>query len=469
MKYHSWLFFYSKMPSIKTIVEPLLFLYMFTQFMNATVFQNLLYSRICLQNFNASICSVLSNGSFVSEENYVQGQTSKWILYCNIVLLIPSTFVSFFFGPFSDKVSRKIVIILPIIGNVLLFCVCALVSYFENTPLGYILLGYFLSGILGGYIGMLMAILSYATHVTDVKFRTIRIGIVESMIFFAGTIGVFLSGILLKYIGFVWVYVLMAGCCIVAIIYCIIIIEDINTSGESVYKNLLTIFKIQHLKDLISFITKPRNSDVRIVLFLSITVIGVMMFLIMGEMDINLLYLRHSPISATIIEVGYFVAIESAVRGVSLVVLLPLLKKFLNPNDFFLCIAGLISRAAASITLSLIRVKRLIYFVPFISLFLGFSSVAMRGVCSSFVLKEEQGKLFTIISCLQNITSLIASLSFNEIYSATVAIDPGICYYGSAGISILLVCLTLFLWTRHRRIKSYTILQETDVPAHGET
>ncbi|XP_036359865.1 proton-coupled folate transporter isoform X3 [Octopus sinensis] len=469
VKLHSWLFFNSKMPPIKTIVEPILFLYMFTQFMNAAVFQSLFYSRICLKNFNASICSVLGNGSFTSEENYVQGQTSNWILYCNVVLLIPSTFVSFFFGPFSDKVSRKIVIILPIIGNVLLFCVCALVSYLENVPIAYILLGYFLSGLLGGYIGMLMAILSYATHVTDIKFRTIRIGIVESMIFFSGTIGVFLSGILLKYIGFVWIYVLMAGCCIVALIYCIIVIEDINTSGESFSKNLLTIFKIQHFKDLISFITKPRNSNVRIVLFLSVVIIGVMMFLIMGENDINLLYLRHSPISATITEVGYFSALESAVRGVSLIVFLPLLKKFLNPNDFFLCIAGLISRAASSVTLALVRVKSVIYFVPFISLFIGFSSVAMRGVCSSFVLKEEQGKLFTIISCLQNITSLIASITFNEIYSATVAIDPGICYYGSAGISITLVCLSLFLWRRHNMIKSYVLLQESEIPAPGET
>ncbi|XP_036359871.1 solute carrier family 46 member 3 isoform X7 [Octopus sinensis] len=187
------------------------------------------------------------------------------------------------------------------------------------------------------------------------------------------------------------------------------------------------------------------------------------------ENDINLLYLRHSPISATITEVGYFSALESAVRGVSLIVFLPLLKKFLNPNDFFLCIAGLISRAASSVTLALVRVKSVIYFVPFISLFIGFSSVAMRGVCSSFVLKEEQGKLFTIISCLQNITSLIASITFNEIYSATVAIDPGICYYGSAGISITLVCLSLFLWRRHNMIKSYVLLQESEIPAPGET
>lgn len=271
------------MPPIKTIVEPILFLYMFTQFMNATVFQSLFYSRICLQHFNASTCSILANGSFGTEENYVQGETSKWILYCNIVLLIPSTFVSFFFGPFSDKISRKIVIILPIVGNLLLFFVSALISYLETVAIGYILLGYFLSGLLGGYIGMLMAILSYATHVTDIKYRTTRIGIVESMIFFSGTIGVFLSGILLKHIGYIWIYVLMAGCCLVALVYCIFIIEDINTSGESFGKNLLTIFRIEHFTDLISFIIKPRNSNVRVVLFLAIIVIGVMMFLIMGE------------------------------------------------------------------------------------------------------------------------------------------------------------------------------------------
>nr|KAG5688536.1 hypothetical protein BaRGS_031320 [Batillaria attramentaria] len=50
------------------------------------------------------------------------------------------------------------------------------------------------NGLCGGIIACLMAVFSYITHIASPESKTMRIGIVESMIFMAGTLGVFISG-----------------------------------------------------------------------------------------------------------------------------------------------------------------------------------------------------------------------------------------------------------------------------------
>ncbi|GAB1598348.1 proton-coupled folate transporter-like isoform X2, partial [Argonauta hians] len=445
---------------IKHIVEPILFFYMFSQFMFAITFQNFLLNRLCLQSYNKTFCSVMTNGSFIEEENLIQKETSHWILYANVMLLVPSTIVSFFLGSYSDTISRKIVIVLPIVGSIFMFGIYTLISHLENVNLGFILIGNFLAGIFGGYIGIIMAILSYATHVTKSSFRTIRIGIVESMIFLAGTLGIFLGGFLPKYISYTWIFGIITICAVVALIYAVFVIEDISPNENSFHKSLTAIFKIKHIKDLLAFITKPRDKNEQIVLFMAVGIMGILMFLIMGESDIKLLYLRHSPISATVTQVGYYSSLSNLVQGIGLLVLLPLLKRCFNVNDFILCLTGLTSRIAGSTILGLSQSITMVYLVPFVRIFLGLSAVSLRGICSRFVLQDEQGKLFTVISCLENFASLFASLSFNNLYNATISIDTGFCFFLSAGISFLLGIATLFMWKIFKQINSYKEVQE---------
>ena len=58
-------------------VEPLLFGYMFCLFLTFPVEQQLIYRKICLQNFNKTYCHTLyksRNSSYEDDQNFIQGQ-----------------------------------------------------------------------------------------------------------------------------------------------------------------------------------------------------------------------------------------------------------------------------------------------------------------------------------------------------------------------------------------------------------
>lgn len=81
-------------------------------------------------------------------------------------------------------------------------------------------------------------------------------------------------------------------------------------------------------------------------------------------------------------------------------------------------------------------------------MFQGFPSAVVRSLLSSIVENAEQGQLFAIVASSESIISVLASLTFNTLYAATVDINPGISFYVSAGIAFIGVILVFIIW-RH--------------------
>ena len=77
-------------------VEPVLFFYMLATFMQYSVFQDLVYKKTCLDNFNKTVCQNLNN--ITEALDLVQEQSSHWILGSTIALTIPSIIVANLLG-----------------------------------------------------------------------------------------------------------------------------------------------------------------------------------------------------------------------------------------------------------------------------------------------------------------------------------------------------------------------------------
>ena len=67
----------------------------------------------------------------------------------------------------------------------------------------------------------------------------------------------------------------------------------------------------------------------------------------------------------------------------------------------------------------------------------------IRSMMSKIVGPERQGMLFAAVFGLEAIFDLISGVLMNAIYTATVAIYPGICFFISAGFFLI---STLLLW-----------------------
>lgn len=209
-------------------VEPVMFLYMFGVFMQFITLQALIYDKVCLLNFNETVCSNLNNLTFKAEEDLVQKTTSKWLLYTNLAMGIPSLFsVVLFIGPWGDKAGRKMPIVICLVGAVFATGSAAVNAAYMLAPLPYLLIGGFLNGLCGGYIAALMSMYTYIAQVSTKENKTVKMGLLEAMVFLSGTLGTATSGVMLDNTSYVFVFSLLTGTMVLAVIYTLLWVDNI--------------------------------------------------------------------------------------------------------------------------------------------------------------------------------------------------------------------------------------------------
>lgn len=265
-------------------VEPLMFLYMLASFMQYPTFQALVYNKVCLEAYNASLCENLDNDTFSQEDTYVQKQTSQWIQYNNIALAVPSfVVVLLFLGPVGDSVGRKLTLVLPIIGCILYTInnlVCAVTS---SCSVSYLLVGSVLNGLFGGFVACMMSMYSYVGHISSQEFRTIRISVLESMIYLAGGVGALISGVMLDGTSFLFVFSFILGTLLSALIYVLLFVKNIKPE-QSVYSRLSLKQKtLLTFKEPWLCVTKHREGRIVLHLLLLIFSIFILMMMTAGE------------------------------------------------------------------------------------------------------------------------------------------------------------------------------------------
>ncbi|XP_012935892.1 proton-coupled folate transporter isoform X2 [Aplysia californica] len=161
-------------------------------------------------------------------------------------------------------------------------------------------------------------------------------------------------------------------------------------------------------------------------------------------MDIALLYLKENlNFSQTLF--GYFKGLDNFLRGITLITVLPLVKRFTSIRDLPLVLVGFISFAVNFVVLGVASTQWMVFLAAVLGMLKGVPSAGIRAMMSSMVSQDEQGRLFGIVAASESIITLIASVLFNELYPATVHIFPGLCYMLGAGLILLMFLLILYL------------------------
>ena len=250
----------------KITVEPVLFFYMLCLIMSLPLVQQLAFKKICHEKYDAETCKNLTK----SQEDVVHEKTSRWILYQSIAQTLPSIAASLILGSWSDKVGRKTVLILPSVGSVLLYTNYILnVAYF-SLDVNYILIGVCISGFFGGFATTLLGVFSYISDITDKSQRTVRVAILESMIFLGGTVGNLIGGELLQYNGFMAAFGLCLGLSVMVIIYISLILPESFFPEVDQERNWAVIAVHNHLKTSFQVLTKRRPQHQRLNLLVSL-------------------------------------------------------------------------------------------------------------------------------------------------------------------------------------------------------
>lgn len=141
---------------------------------------------------NGSVCisSEMINNYTGNNDSYKLDQTfsSHLLIYGQVVFTISSVFVTIALGSLTDIFGRKIGLALPSLGGMMQGLWSLLVVKFNLSPY-YFIIGYFVSGMTGGYASAIASATSYIADVSSLRWRTLRIAIIESGIAFGRGMG----------------------------------------------------------------------------------------------------------------------------------------------------------------------------------------------------------------------------------------------------------------------------------------
>lgn len=205
-----------------TIIEPILFAYMFCLFSIVPLQQQLIFRKTCVKHYNRTYCQQLytsKNSSYRHDQNFLQKKTSQWDIYSTLIQMVPGIISTFIFVSWSNHIGRKWAMIAPILGGTVLTLTLLLNGYFIDWPLEILLIGTFLHGCSGQFVAILASVYSYVADITTSEERTKRTVILESMMFLSGVLSSPINGILLQKFGFFLPFALILAMFTFQIVY----------------------------------------------------------------------------------------------------------------------------------------------------------------------------------------------------------------------------------------------------------
>ncbi|XP_055959488.1 solute carrier family 46 member 3-like [Patella vulgata] len=275
----------------RVTVEPVMFFYMMAVFITFPAFQALIYSKVCVQQYNKTFCQNLKHSSanmseYRDEEDFVQSETSHWILMNNVAGLVPSCLVVLFFlSPLVDHVSHKAAILITAGFGVFANVTNLLNSVYVDLDASYLLIGSIIGGCGGSFTAMMMVIYSYITNISADKSKTVRVSVVEAMIFLAGTIGVFCSGLMVDRLGFVFTFSFTTGLLVVLILYVLIWLPDVKPDRQAADDVGCARIMASRISGILEFIHKDREEGVKVFIGLMILVLLLLMVATSGTVS----------------------------------------------------------------------------------------------------------------------------------------------------------------------------------------
>ncbi|XP_072046103.1 lysosomal proton-coupled steroid conjugate and bile acid symporter SLC46A3-like [Amphiura filiformis] len=383
------------------------------------------------------------NGTDLNNTNSkLMAEVSDWSMYCSVAESIPAFFVVPILGAWSDQIGRKMVMLIPLVGY-LIVCLLLILIVALGLDLYMFVIVSLLQGLTGG-VGLFFAVsLSYIADITTKEKRLFRIVIID-MIFLLGA-GVSQVGIgyFLKYEGYI-PPMLMAECFVVLAFFYVITppfvaetIQKRSTSETSrnpkreMLKNMVAMFK-----DNSNFRRPKLGILFAANLMIAIVISGG------GIISLEALYGMGEPFCWSAVTVGYFTALDLGANAIGALFGGYLLGKCLQ--DIYIALLSILDTVLSLIFVATAQSSIFIFISSPVGMLRILSSPVIKTVASKLVTDKEQGAMFACMGSIQALGSLLTPIMLNGVYSATVGFySPFVFYYliGLLIVPLFLLCL----------------------------
>ena len=309
-----------------------IFLYFLAIYLLYSVIQPLVLARVCLSHLAGLADSGLTcgtirqlNSSLAMEVNQqIIADTNYWITVSSLSATLPSLVGDMVMGSWGDAFGRRLPLLLPSIGGLLATAVYLALVNIPTMGVAWLCVASLVSGIFGGYTGVVAASFAYISEVVEPASRSRRVSLAEGCIFLAATIGPFLSAALYSNLGNTGVFILHGLCHLINLAFTLHLPE---TRKNKQPKSLRGLFSFSHFYESMRTVAAPRKGKYRAALISLLWAFFIFGTLSNGELDTLYLFLTDTlgqEVSATLFQL--ITGFKNCIVALALLFFLPFLK-----------------------------------------------------------------------------------------------------------------------------------------------
>lgn len=447
----------------RVTVEPVLFLHMLATFMLFPAVLDLIYSKVCSENYSKNICSNLHKPENHGDLDIVQTGSAHWILASSLSSALPSMIVAQFLGTWSDTYSRKFPMLIPPIGAVFMSLLYIIMSVHPHTThVGMIVVAAFVAGSCGGFTSVILTCMSYIAQASSTQTRTIRVGMLESMVYAGGTLGPLLEGWLQQTGGRSTVFTVILALHSASVIYIVLWVRDIPPRRTPEGSFIRNSCNCRPIRDSLCTVVRNRQENRRNYILALMAAISIVVMASVGEMDVSFLYMKDDPLRWGISKYTYYLSLRSLLGSITLLVILPLVRHL---PDTVLIIVGLVSKIAGLVLLSFAGNDALAFISAAVPMFATWCTPIIRAAMSKMVEHDEHGKLFACVALIESACALFASGVYTSLYPATRHFLHGFVFLMAAISLFIPIVIVIRL---HKSLKKFNRYDSVELEGEGK-
>ncbi|XP_052738477.1 solute carrier family 46 member 3-like [Bicyclus anynana] len=348
---------------------------------------------------------------------------------------------------------------LPVIGQILV-CLNGIINTYFLTQLNLETLVFteaILDGLTGTWCVCILVVNAYISAATSDDNRTYRMGLVTLSFTVGFPVGMGISGILIRKIGFYGCYGMSSGFHLMNLLYTIFILKDPRRSDEQKMhdkKGVLHFFRIffdfKNIKETFAVVFKqgPNNRRTRICVML--LVVSILFGPMHGELSVMYISTRYR-FNWDEVRFSIFQAYNFVTHTIGTIFSITVFSKYLQWHDSVLGIISTVSKISASFIYCFAPNERIFFIAPLVDILNGTALLALRSIVSKLVLATEFGKVNSIFALTENLMPLVYVPLYTQVYVATMEVLPGAVFLMGSAMTIPAVIVFIYLFWEHRR------------------
>ncbi|XP_033099427.1 proton-coupled folate transporter-like isoform X1 [Anneissia japonica] len=394
--------------------------------------QGILFTEFVLYSeFNIS--STVNDTKIINE---IQTLTADWTTIFLVCQALPAIFVTLYVSTRSDRVGRKITMVVSTSGY-LVTAVNYLFVYLYALPIEYLLIGNLAIGFTGTTFLFRSGASSYVSDLLSNDRLTFRMSVLLGVTILSVGCGQIVFSTWIEAKGFLQPFVFTISALTFTNFYIIFLMQE---SLDKTNRQQNVLFK-DILSDMVNVVVSNKHNRRTIVLLLLLSRVSYST-LINGIFHALQLYCIGPPLYMSTSSTGYFTACYSVSNAFGMLFITKALQRYCNISDYALFYLGSLSAMASSLVIAAATSDTVIYLSVPLAVLAILPKAIVEAQLSKLVEKNEKGAIFAQAGVLDNLGFLLGPIWIGVTYSATVETIPGLIFYimfAGALVNMLLV------------------------------